>query len=1271
MSYIQDYLINETDPSYDKLEEEPPSDELQEKYISNTLAKLERRLEGTDDFITLHGEDEFMYPQLSQDIKNDLPFPIIEKILKDKYKSEIPAYHNLFWGNRLFPKRRFNSYGSSLSFVPGDNKPKTGGAFDQKVLSKTVDTQTTSETKKKVFTSSVNLSKKNRNAIVGNILKNDLDEIITRKPRYVEILPELIKEENFELKTAENDMIKRYIEAIDVQNKVVETSINDIDKPFIDKTVESEADSQIIRLNNIFDDNINTPITPIFNIINHPGDRKSLIQDSSIRSPPPSPKPFDDVDPIKNSIKPRTKHVEKVEEVPFPIDSINKDHDLFNVDYNDRTSIVKDIPYRRNIAQLDVNSEIDFLGDKINFVTSILEAPIPRTIIDKIEDDTPIPKPDDLTTVSVVNSSLDLLEAVDTNIDINNSEIVDRDILYVDIENFEVEWGYFLDLTRGLDIDERDIYIVKEFTRWLVKNNKSLNIELTCSVNPFSNTQLELIYNGDNTNTTVGDLLMNVSSHQMETINNPIWELVDISNPETLLLYDDRDDLDVNNLTIFKILSGYYNRTHSNNIKFHSSNKLLQKVEKQINNKISGLDDILDILNNEERNEIFRGSTKLLDNIRNQTRNFYFEDYAKNLIHKYSSEMERKNTNSGSNFSYLADKYSEFKSNPNNVINIIEMIFYDYFNSDINSFLGISNSEPLMNTNNEIGEIMNEVRLRSLIQSTNCYNEFTIAMMTLIVSTFYLTFFSYTLKLSKINGSENIIKNLCSTIAGIKNQMMSENLNNDNIYTLIVAHSSTLEQIHTNRMIEYQNELNSEIAHQENTPKANEWFITDEIEIDEYQVKDIPSMALVETIENEIENMNNIEVIPNNVNIIQPNNPIPMNNTTLPMNIEERPDNVTCVTSNKRDIKEGQKNIRAIKNVMKEVNYSEGNSKKDKQTIKELVKNYFEGNKISSVHKNDLKRIKNKVIKDFQAMKRNIILNEEPDIPSARASLELANIYTPPENLPQIEEEDPIDMERIKTIRKKILRKMKVSELTSENNKKLIEMIKETIQASPPTIENSKLVDIIENIITAEGMEIIRNQRDDALMRYNENIDITDDEEIIVPATISESFSEPMFEESKKALAISYGTERSPEDIRRVLENIKELFPTEVTDSERTKILGFITKIANNKPAASVRELTKIMKKKLRKVIQPEKRFQKVSVKIIKDLDLEGNLDPELTTKHRDLIFNYMKKKHEKNPNISRNKLRNKVFKHYQKYLNNSSNKNKNIATLNQSVVPF
>lgn len=92
------------------------------------------------------------------------------------------------------------------------------------------------------------------------------------------------------------------------------------------------------------------------------------------------------------------------------------------------------------------------------------------------------------------------------------------------------------------------------------------------------------------------------------------------------------------------------------------------------------------------------------------------------------------------------------------------MIFHDYFNGEISSFLGMTNSEIFVSTNNEIGEIMNEIHRRPLITDSECYTKFNIAIITLIISTVYLTFKSFTLEYSAIKGSKEIIENLCVTV---------------------------------------------------------------------------------------------------------------------------------------------------------------------------------------------------------------------------------------------------------------------------------------------------------------------------------------------------------------------------------------------------------------------------------------------------------------------------------------------------------------------------
>ena len=91
---------------------------------------------------------------------------------------------------------------------------------------------------------------------------------------------------------------------------------------------------------------------------------------------------------------------------------------------------------------------------------------------------------------------------------------------------------------------------------------------------------------------------------------------------------------------------------------------------------------------------------------------------------------------------------------------------------------------------------------RSLVTYSECYTQFALTTITLIISTVYLTFKSLLLEYTAIKGSNEMIENLSITIRCIKIQMMSKNLNNDNIYTTLFSFTQTLKKIHENRTIE-------------------------------------------------------------------------------------------------------------------------------------------------------------------------------------------------------------------------------------------------------------------------------------------------------------------------------------------------------------------------------------------------------------------------------------------------------------------------------------
>ena len=316
---------------------------------------------------------------------------------------------------------------------------------------------------------------------------------------------------------------------------------------------------------------------------------------------------------------------------------------------------------------------------------------------------------------NAIDKDIKKLVSVDTNIGDNTIE--DTDILYIDKNNFDIEWKVFVDVVQesSFDIDASDIEQVAEFVYWLIDNRLYFHIEFTSSTNPYHTSHFELIHNGQPTNTTVGDLLLNVASHQLAPIIEPIWDLVEIENSDTLEIYDEDPSLDVGHLTVFKMLAGFYNRSNRSGRKiiFHSYKKLLPKVEKQINIKISGLDELLDTLNDNKKNEYFSNTCRLLDNMRYQTHNFYFNDYSNFLVKANREDIERKYNNNGENNESIATFYRDIYTNnniDNNTTTVIEMIFYDYFSGNIASFLGMSNSEAIMSTNNEIGEMMNEIQ---------------------------------------------------------------------------------------------------------------------------------------------------------------------------------------------------------------------------------------------------------------------------------------------------------------------------------------------------------------------------------------------------------------------------------------------------------------------------------------------------------------------------------------------------------------------------------
>ena len=240
MSYVSNYLQQLKDPTFNEIkefneEDEYPDRHLQEKYIQNILAKLNNRVIGTREFLTLHNEDQFMYPELGFDIKRRKPKTILKKILGHEYKSEIPAFSNKYLQNRLLKK---NKYGTSSLLLPSSKPPPSdkNNPFDKLVYSKTSAPKTKN---KKIYTSIDALNNKERGKLFSDILGNDIVDISTNHPQYAKILPEIILESDVNLNRTDNELIHNYFKKIEIDKDIEKT--DDITLPFLDKKPEIET----------------------------------------------------------------------------------------------------------------------------------------------------------------------------------------------------------------------------------------------------------------------------------------------------------------------------------------------------------------------------------------------------------------------------------------------------------------------------------------------------------------------------------------------------------------------------------------------------------------------------------------------------------------------------------------------------------------------------------------------------------------------------------------------------------------------------------------------------------------------------------------------------------------------------------------------------------------------------------------------------------------------------------------------------------------------
>ena len=1289
--------------------EEKPDEELQERYISNVLQKLNNRLIGTNEFLGLHNEDQYMYPKLSFDIKNRRSDTIFKKIMNKDYKSEFPTHTNKFLQNK------FLKHGSTRTLT----LPSTFNSGSSP-LSKTIPTKTKEvykapiETKKKIYTSMSNFNDSERNKIVAGILGNDVVDIITKNPSYERIIPEIIKESDFSIKESDNEIIQNYLTKLNI-DKNIQASKN-LRRPFLDVEPKEETYDNMVQwhLNNIESES-KQPII-INNNFNEPPqtvNKNNDVEDNYYSEP---------VDNTKQDIPYETDTTNYVEKSKKTVDSkfddpkiydssdyisqFEEKKDIFNIDYNNfNEKVQNEIPYREN-TDLNIESEVNILEEKINFIDTIIKAPISKEVISSIESEKPIPAVGSLNIGGVTEP----LSNVDTSI--TSSDFIDENLLYVDNENFDKNWSQLIEVVNesSFDISENDINLVYKFIRWLVNNKNHFGIEFTSSTNPYYPSHFELIHNGD-VSDTVGDLLLNVASHQLEEITNPIWDIVEINDAETLDLYSDDNILDVNRLTAFKMLAGYYNRSTSqgNKIIFHSFKRLTKKVEKQLNIQISGLDELLDTLNDDTKNEYFRSTTTLLDNLRYQTDNFYFNDYAKLIINNYKSDIEQKYINSNNKNETITSLYRNiYKNNTStdvNTTNVIEMIFNDYFSGDIASFLGMKNSEVFMNTNNEIGEIMNEIKSRSLISDSLYYSQFTIAIITLIIGTVYLTFKSMTLKQTTIKGAETIIRNLCITIRTIKNQMMSNNLDNDNVYTVVYTFSQTLKQIHENRIIEFQKHMQIQVEIKQKKPILSNIDIIDEpylqtesqpveltenipqldainpdeITIDEPIIthQQIPDSLIDDLSGNKaFEEIQNFNIIPDNETELEreisSGLPIP-----TPMQVSEEM-NTSKENKNKIIISETGKKEKKFERMLKSmVDNVQKRVDEPKNNIIDMIVSKVNDKNVES--KSHRKKVTEKVIKDIKKMSK-ISTETESDIPSKTETLvESGVLKTKAEaEIPNINIFEP-DVKRISSVRRKVLRMMKITELSADQNKKLKRFITDTILTTPAHVSNKKIAQIVVDIIKAEGTDLVKNktswvvskiyEADKTTSEPNESV-ISEEaatatgiitEKIPSVSTISYDRIGIIRKRVIKKLGITAASEGNMKKLETLIADTIRTSPAGTSDGKISRIVSAIIKdvgtvklkdeqqkaITDNLDTNSL-DVTKIIKeleeyfnrnleKKEEQAIRKKivgiskkhktKSSRRITRKIIKVIEKAMGIDDELTTKHKDLIYSVVKKR--------------------------------------------
>ena len=1360
MAFVSNYLKTVEDPTYNDIEEykedeenQNPDELLQEKYISSVLQKLNNRVIGTKEFISLHNEDQFMYPELGFDIKAKKTKTILKKILNREYKSEIPSYVNKHMANKLFKNRL---YSRPIGFVPTTKpKPDSKNPFDTLVPSKTTITKKTNSNKKKIFTSIDALNDNERYKMANSILGNDFVDITLNNPEYEKIIPEIIKETDTNLNSSENELIRNYLEKINIEKDIIATE--NINRPFLDNKPEVETYNEMV----LWDANNSDNNKPIINIIqqsnqnNNQNDRNEIStpkNETNVEIPITDSENIQDLN-IENNNDDASKNKENKENR-----KIQTYDDVFNIQYNTLVSTIDEIPYREN-KNIDIDQEIEILEKKVKYIDSIIKKPVKDTIINEIEDEYIKPKSaNEVVEVStVINEDLKDLNTVNTSIGFEDKS-KDINILYLDENNIEKEWSIFTESLNesSFSISSADVTLVYNFVFWMVTYRERFYIEFVASTNPYIDSHLELIHNGVPTNTTVGDLLLNIGSHQLTPIKDPIWDTIEINNDETLSIYENDEILDIERLTVFKMISGYYNRSVSVSYKiiFHSYKKILPKVEKQINAKISGLDELLNTLNDNDRNSNFIGTCKLLDNIRFQTHNFYFDDYSKIIIQSNKTEIERKYNNNLNKNEYIARLYRNlFKNNAswNDSSTLVEMIFYNYFDGDIASFLGISNSEIFVNTNNEIGEMLNEINRRSLVTDTECYTQFTMSMVTMIIATVYLTFKSFTLEMTEIQGSKEIIENLCITIRCIKIQMLSMNINNDNIYTVVTTMSNTLKSIHENRITEYEsiirNRVEIERQYNTNTEIMDYQTIPEEFKTNIAQnnidsipnnLREVPSLENMITykIEKQLppeaevvpmyeekifDNIDTSMIVSNTENLAQGINdtivvPITEDNDAI-LNIDENMSEVSKSVSilNKKEgiddeRRTTQRYDRLLKNLIKDVSVK-GDENKDK--VSDIVFSHIRDTK-TKLNKGDLKKLKEKLTKEIvkvRTIENKNNNNNNSDIPDGKTSLKDAGIvvgakernvideiFTTPSNsspplvpstipktsnvkssssystsnLPDLSEViDETTKKRISKIRNKVIKSMGITEVTSEINNKLKNMITGFLDDfKDRVISNKKISEIIVDIIKAEGTDLIR-QRNPSVVQPYRNKNKTDND--IKEQTYQIKKQSDIKNNRKKLLQITNTIDINSGEVDDVITIIEDKFKDTLDTKSEYSIRKAIKREFDKEKTAPADEIADKMISKVNKSIKKsrKKTIRKMAKSIVVTLRDEDDIDPELTTKHRDLIYSVLKKKYKNNDRRVPERISRKLIQKYKEYLRTNINTAKKIKNITQPTVPI